>query len=45
MMKKIYRTPQTEVIKIKAHQQLLTGSPVGGRVFFNEEADVNEKGL
>ena len=39
MMKKIYIAPQTEVIKVKAHQQLLAG-----RVL-NEDADENEYGL
>lgn len=44
MMKKIYIAPQTEVIKVKAHQQLLAGSPAGGRVL-NEYADDDEYGL
>lgn len=44
MMKKIYIAPQTEVIKVKAHQQLLAGSPAGGRVL-NEEAYDDEYGL
>lgn len=44
MMKKIYIAPQTEVIKVKAHQQLLAGSPTGGRVF-NDDAEENEYGL